>query len=288
MIKTLPARDSDELAHARRRELDIDHGDAKRLARETIEALQRGWYVDPDRRQVHWREAIEHSLGAKSSIPPDGALPRATRARVPETRVRVVNETTLAAAHELRLSGRDPLSLNFANGVVPGGGFLTGSRAQEEALCRASALYATLDGDPMYDAHRTMPQGESSPWCIVSPDVPVFRADDGTTLAAPWPCSFITCAAPYVPDVGPARSARLLQDRIWRVLEIAAARGYDSLVLGAWGCGAFGNNPTTTAKAFRSALESDQGRLFEDVVFAICDWSPERRFLGPFRDVFGG
>ena len=227
-------------------------------------------------------------MGAKSSIPPDVTLPRTTRARLPETQVRVVNETTLAAAHELRQRGRDPLSLNFANGVEPGGGFLAGARAQEEALCRGSALYATLHGDPMYDAHRTMPKGESSPWAIVSPDVPVYRADDGTTLAEPWLCSFITCAAPYEPQVGPARSALLLQDRIYRVLEIAAAHGYDSLVLGAWGCGAFGNNPTTTAKDFRTALESDLGQSFDEVVFAICDWSPERRFLGPFREVLGG
>jgi uncharacterized protein (TIGR02452 family) len=288
MLRTLPVRDGHELGEARRRELDLDRALAQRQAHQTIEALQRGWYVGPDGEQVHWREAIDHALASKSSIPGGGTLPRATRQRVAETRVRVANETTLAAAHDLLTRGLDPLSLNFANGVEPGGGFLRGARAQEEALCRASALYATLHGDPMYDAHRKMAHGESSPWCIVSRDVPVFRADHGATLPAPWLCSFITCAAPFEPSVGAARSALLLEDRIYRVLEVAAAHDYGSLVLGAWGCGAFGNNPTTTARAFRAALESDLGQSFDEVVFAICDWSPERRFLKPFADVFSG
>ncbi|WP_145385879.1 TIGR02452 family protein [Stieleria neptunia] len=67
---------------------------------------------------------------------------------------------------------------------------------------------------------------------------------------------------------------------------IAAAYGYRSLVLGAWGCGAFENDPKRTAQDFRDALESDFAGHFSTVVFAITDWSPERRFLGPFRDVF--
>jgi uncharacterized protein (TIGR02452 family) len=70
------------------------------------------------------------------------------------------------------------------------------------------------------------------------------------------------------------------------VLKIAQAFGYSSLVLGAWGCGAFANDPQRTAVDFRRALENDFSGAFSDVVFAITDWSAERKFLGPFRDVF--
>ncbi|RMF58961.1 MAG: TIGR02452 family protein, partial [Calditrichaeota bacterium] len=175
---------------------------------------------------------------------------------------------------------------NFANGIHPGGGFLSGARAQEEVLCRSSALYQTLVGDPMYEAHRKRPQPDSTDWAILSPDVPVFRTDDGTPLEEPWLLSFITCAAPYAPTVGQPRSGDLLQRRIHRVLAIARAYGYAALVLGAWGCGAFGNDPHRTARDFRQALETEFDGAFSDVVFAITDWSPERRFLGPFRDVF--
>ena len=122
-------------------------------------------------------------------------------------------------------------------------------------------------------------------WVIYSPDVPVFRQDDGTELDRLWLLSFITCAAPYVPKIGP-ESGDLLQKRIHRVLAIAQAFGYSTLVLGAWGCGAFGNDPRRTAVDFRAALENDFSGAFSDIVFAITDWSLERRFLGPFRDVF--
>jgi uncharacterized protein (TIGR02452 family) len=214
MIRSLPARDNETLADARRRELDIPREAALRIAHETMEALRTGRYPGPQDTEVDWHDLVDHALRSKVSIPPGGTLPRAHRPRAAETRVRVANETTLAAARALREDGRNPLALNFANGVEPGGGFLRGARAQEEALCRASALYATLVGDQMYEAHRKAPPGESSAWCIVSPDVPVYRADDGGTLPAPWPCSFVTCAAPYEPAVGAVRSALLLQDRI--------------------------------------------------------------------------
>ncbi len=196
------------------------------------------------------------------------------------------NETTLGAARRLADSGLKPIALNFANGTVPGGGFLRGARAQEEALCRSSALFETLVDDPMYAAHRERDLQDASDWVIYSPDVPVFRSDAGRALEEPWLLSFLTCAAPYEPVVGQPESGDLLQWRIQRVLEVASSLGYEALVLGARGCGAFHNDPHRTARDFRFALENDYGGVFSEVVFAIADWSPERRYLGPFRDVF--
>jgi uncharacterized protein (TIGR02452 family) len=127
---------------------------------------------------------------------------------------------------------------------------------------------------------------DSSDWCIVSPDVPFFRLDDGSNLDHPWTMDVITCAAPYAPTVGRERSRWLLKSRIRRILAIARSRGCDSLLLGAWGCGAFGNDPRDTALDFREALEGEFLGSFAHIAFAITDWSPERRFLGPFHDVF--
>jgi uncharacterized protein (TIGR02452 family) len=138
----------------------------------------------------------------------------------------------------------------------------------------------------MYEAHRKRPRLDSSDWAIYSPNVPVFRTDAGLELEDPWLLSFITCAAPYAPTIGQPESADLLQKRIHRVLAIAKAYGYATLVLGAWGCGAFANDPHRTATDFRQALENDFSSVFSDIAFAITDWSPERKFLGPFRDIF--
>lgn len=182
--------------------------------------------------------------------------------------------------------GLRPLALNFANGIHPGGGFLYGSRAQEEVLCRSSALYSTLVNDAMYEEHRKRPLPDSTDWAIYSPDVPVFRKDYGTELQEPWLLSFLTCAAPYAPGVGQPQSGDLLKKRIHRVLQIAQACQHDVLVLGAWGCGAFANDPHRTATDFKQALETDFSGAFSDIAFAITDWSPDRNCLGPFRDVF--
>lgn len=275
------------MAASRRRELDIPRDVAAALGRSAVTASRNGFYVIGDTQKVMWRDVVQAACAAKRSIAPDVALPPAERPTFPETRVQVTNETTLGASRRLVESGLRPLALNFANGVHPGGGFLNGARAQEETLCRSSALYQTVIDDPMYEAHRNRPEPDSTDWAIYSPHVPVFRSDDGHELLRPWLLSFVTCAAPYAPTIGQPCSGDLLQKRIDRVLAIARAYEHAALVLGAWGCGAFENDPHRTAADFRHALEDQYRGAFSDVVFAIADWSPERKFLGPFRDVFG-
>lgn len=279
-----PCLDGAEMATARQAELDLPRARALALGQSAVEALRRGSYVTGDGRPVELSAAVSAASAAKRSLPPAAALPERRSPGFPETRVVVANETTLGAGRRLVSAGERPLALNFANGVNPGGGFLHGARAQEEVLCRSSALFATLDGDPMYAHHAHSGTYESSDWVILSPDVPVFRDDGGANLDAPWLLSFATCAAPYEPRVGQPRAGDLLRARIGRVLAVARAFGYESLVLGAWGCGAFGNDPRRTARDFRTALEGPFAGAFREVVFAIADWSPERRFLGPFRD----
>ena len=285
-LHILPCVDSAAMAAARRQELSIGADVAAALGRSAVEAARCGFYVTRDGQKVDWRAAVQAACAAARSIAPDAALPAVGQSAFSETRVQVTNETTLGASRRLAERGLRPLALNFANGVHPGGGFLNGATAQEEALCRSSALYQTLVGDPMYEAHAKRSQPDSTDWAIYSPDVPVFRTDDGTELPDPWLLSFITCAAPYAPAIGQPRAGDLLQQRIDRVLAIAQAYGYATLVLGAWGCGAFGNDPRRTATDFRQALENGYSAAFPEVVFAITDWSPQRRFLGPFRDVF--
>ena len=285
-LNILPCLDSEQMAVSRRRELDISRGVAAALGQSAVEATRKGLYVTSDGEEVVWRDAVQAACVAKRSIGPEAMLPTNERAAFRETRVQVANETTLGASLRLGERGLRPLALNFANGIKPGGGFLGGARAQEEVLCRSSALYQTLVNDPMYEEHGKRRLPDSTDWAIYSPDVPVFRADDGTALQHFWFLSIITCAAPFAPLVGQPRAGDLLQKRIHRVLTVAWAYDHSALVLGAWGCGAFANDPNRTAVDFRRALENDFSGAFSDIVFAITDWSPERKFLGPFRDVF--
>jgi uncharacterized protein (TIGR02452 family) len=285
-LRILPCADSEQMASSRRQELNIPRVVAAALGQSAVEAAREGIYVTKAGQEVVWRDAVDAACAAKLSIDPDFMLPRSERIAFTETKLQVTNETTLGASLSLFARGLRPLALNFANGIHARGGFLGGARAQEEVLCRSSALYQTLVDDPMYQEHRRRQLPDSTDWAIYSPDVPVFRADDGTELQDPWLLNFITCAAPYAPVIGQPQAGDLLQKRIHRVLAIARSYGHSALVLGAWGCGAFANDPHRTALDFRQALETDYRGAFSDVVFAITDWSPERRFLGPFRNVF--
>lgn len=294
-LQIRPCLDSQELAEANRRSLDVDRLEASERGMTAVQIGKDGGYDGPRGSWIDLQDSIEAGRRAKRSISPDSPLPVPQADGDPgpvmehETVVQVANLTTLQAARRLVDAGLRPVALNFANGVRPGGGFLCGSRAQEEVLCRCSTLYDTLEGDPMYAAHRANDHKFSSDWAILSPDVPVFANDDGTVLEEPWLLSFLTCAAPVCrgDDAETKKIAGdLLQQRIHRVLAIARAFGYRELVLGAWGCGAFGNDPLRTAQDFRAALEGEFVGAFREVVFAITDWSPERRFVGPFREVF--
>ena len=80
----------------------------------------------------------------------------------------------------------------------------------------------------------------------------------------------------------------LLTERAGRVLAVAARHGVRTLVLGAWGCGVFRNDPVTVARVFRGHLADDgafAGR-FARVVFAVYDTSSAKTTLGAFQETF--
>lgn len=207
-----------------------------------------------------------------------------------KTLFEVTNETTLSAHRRHQAKGHNVVSLNFASATHPGGGFLSGARAQEEYLCRSSALYLTLKDWPMYGYHRAKGGCLYSDAMIYSPDVPVFRDDEHDLLPSPYHASFITSAAPLAKHASPAELPQLptvLRERIAKILSVAQAHGHDSLILGAWGCGAFGNDGHQVAELFHRALTVDCAGAFKEVTFAIVDTSPEERFIGPFAQRFG-
>jgi uncharacterized protein (TIGR02452 family) len=266
----------------------IDRKVAVRLGRETIAILDAGEYVAPSGTIITIRDAVDRSISGTRSYPPDTAIDHAA-SRDATTAVEVCNESTLTTARRLHADGLAPVALNFASAKNPGGGFLGGARAQEESIARASGLHACISGQPMYEHHKQLHDPIYSAWCLYSPRVPVFRDDAGNLLEAPVPCSFLTAAAPNANAVlarDPARGPELraaLALRIERVLAIAAAHDHEAIVLGAWGCGAFGNDPALVAELFGAALCGPYAGTFTRVCFSILDWSPEQRFIGPFR-----
>lgn len=264
---------------------------AAELGRNTVLILETGHYTNPAGELVEIGDLLARSVQGTCSFPPDHDLPSVQPGNEP-TRIEVENESTLAAAFRLVQLGSRPVALNFASAKHPGGGFLSGARAQEESLARSSGLYACLLGNPMYDFHKAQGDPLYSNYAIYSPDVPVVRDDEGVLLPKPYLCSFITSPAVNANVVlkrdrfAGQQVREAMRLRIGKVLTIASMHGHDGLVLGAWGCGVFGNDTSEIAALFHQALTGDFRCVFRRVVFAILDWSEEQRFIGPFAAVF--
>jgi uncharacterized protein (TIGR02452 family) len=261
------------------------------IAEETLAILKTGQYTNPSGRVVSLGKLLRRAKDGTCSYPPQARVPvPAFPDRSP--RIEVVHASTLDAARSLAKKGHRVAALNFASAKNPGGGFLTGARAQEESLARASGLYAMLLGDPMYDHHRALRDPLYTTWVIYSPDVPVFRLDEGQLLDEPYFCSFLTSPAVNVGalhhrDRRGDEIRRVMHERVERVLAVAALHGHEALVLGAWGCGVFRNDPEQIAELFQSALAGRFRGAFTHVVFAVLDSSDDKRSLGPFEQVFG-
>ncbi len=270
----------------------IDRVRAAELGHETLQILQDGAYTAPSGHRVDLREAIARARANTHTCPPEQEVPPIGSGQY-ATQITVTNASTLEAARRLVAAGHRPVALNFASARHPGGGFLSGARAQEESLARSSALYACLHGNPMYAWHETHRDPFYTDYVLYSPDVPVFRTDSGELLDEPYLCTFVTCPAVNAkvalerdPTCRPAIRT-VMARRIERVLAIAAAQHAMHLILGAWGCGAFGNDPHEIATLFHAALGGPYQGVFAEVVFAILDWSSTRTFIGPFEHMFG-
>jgi uncharacterized protein (TIGR02452 family) len=279
------------------------------IAAETIAILHRGSYDLPGGQRVEIGPQLAESIEASVHYRPADfrrvfaerdkqAAARRSAGQGAPPRFEVVNCTTLAAARRLIEADPavDPCCLNFASAKNPGGGFLGGSQAQEESLARASGLYACLQRFPeMYDANRGCRTCLYLDHMIYSPRVPVFRDDDDRLLDRPHAASFLTAPAVNRGAVGQNEPESLhrveatMLERIEKLLSLAVVHGHDTLVLGAWGCGVFRNDPSDVAAWFRQHLIDNQAfrGTFRTVVFAVFDRDERLGAYQAFARQFG-
>lgn len=255
------------------------------IARDTVSISERGSYSTPAG-PVPIGDAVSRAVAQTRLYLPEDVLSLPEQGELPH--IEVTNASSLAATRDL---GGDVACLVFASARNPGGGFLNGAQAQEESIARGSALYPCLlaAGD-FYAYHRASDDLGYSDRVIYSPGVPVFRDDKGNLLPQAYPVSFLTAAAPNLGAIlrnQPERAGAVpeaLRRRAVRVLHVAAAHGHRRLVLGAWGCGVFANDPAVVAQAFLTALRDN--RFFDHVVFAVYDRQPGTPVLNAFTAAF--
>lgn len=202
-------------------------------------------------------------------------------------KIYVTTNRTMEAAAEYY--GSKIAVLNFASATTPGGGVRKGSSAQEEALCRVSNLYLCLTDkklwEPFYQKNRDSKNNVHTDDIIYTPNVMVIKDDDYSMYQeSDWfRVDVITCAAPNLREV-PANSfnkdegepVMLSDDELYKVhykraikiMEVAAANDIEVLILGAFGCGAFRNNPKVVARAYKDAVEHFR-HAFKEIEFAV-------------------
>ena len=274
-------------------QLDISRDVARELGLQAVEIITKGFYVTKTGKQIPIKEYLLNSKANTITYTPEKTLPDHAIGSY-STEIEVINTTTLAAAKSLIDKGYNPVALNMASATSPGGGFLSGARAQEEYLCRSCTLFDCLRNNPMYSRVDFLTNPFYADYVIYSPDVVVFRDDDGELLDKPYLCSIMTSPAVFASAVHrymPERAGEIegiMWKRILKLLAVAQAYGHQALVLGAWGCGAFGNDGRMIAGLFHKALSENFAGRFEKVAFAITDWSAEKRFIGPFQREFKG
>jgi uncharacterized protein (TIGR02452 family) len=184
--------------------------------------------------------------------------------------------------------------LNFASPSKAGGEFQTGKRGQEEALARASALYPTIVGQTemyRYALANTSPLG--SDYMIYSPDVPFFREDSGQLMEEPFLVSIITASAVRAikcvgnPELeGAIRET--MKKRLRKVIHLAILHSHRILVLGAFGCGGFGNDPFVVAEIEKELLVDEGLAQFFDIVANPIDDGFKYQNYSAFSQVLSG
>jgi uncharacterized protein (TIGR02452 family) len=263
------------------------------MAQLTVAICEAGYYTSPTGARVSIADVLDASKDGTKLYSREN-IPALTTATFRQTQIEVKNETAFQALARLSATAKGHLAcLNFASAKNPGGGFLNGAIAQEEALASASGLYPCLLKAPeYYTRNRANRSTLYLDLIIFSPQVPFFRNDAGTLLDKPVLASVITAPAPNAGSVAQNEPNNLpeveqtLRHRAELVLGVAAAEKVDQLVLGAWGCGVFRNDPHLVARVFAELLKTKFDRVFAHVAFAVFDRSESQLTHRAFADEF--
>lgn len=177
--------------------------------------------------------------------------------------IRITNKGSVATILGVVTPSRVAV-LNFADALTPGGLVFEGIETQEEDLCRCSNLYPCISQDKVFDDYygynRSLENDIYSDRLIYSKDVLFFKDEDYWCIPIRTKCDVITCPAPVE-----CSDKQVFVNRIKCIIGATYSKGVDTLVLGGWGTGAFGNDSYLVATAFKEVL--DEYKLFDVVYF---------------------
>lgn len=268
-------------------------GKRVRILRETMKAAEDGFYFIDERvikLPVSFEQIKQTKLYSAKQI---AQLPEVSLLSDKPVRITLRNQDTLEAAfdlHQHRTEMEKPvLVLNFANPYRPGGGIRSKPGTQEEHLCVKTTLLCSLETEeawPFYQTNLDCGTMAQTDTILYSPNTVVIRNPDLSLREGPFPIAVMTVSAPIASRMEQEELPNLeniLRDRIRGMLRAATAEGYTRLVLGAWGCGNFGNDPELVARLFRDNLIGN----FEEATMAVFDNSEDQYRYSCFKKYFG-
>ena len=233
-----------------------------------------------------WMSAIDYSVHNQQFIPESAIISISDMQKADKPANIIVSQLRSfeAAAQYI---GKRTAVLNFASATNPGGGVEKGASAQEECLCRVSTLYPCLADQKMrasfYTPHRKNGNALHNDDIIYTPNVLVIKDDDHNPLSEPFSVDIISCAAPNLREqpsnqyntgdtvkvqISGDELLALHEKRASKIFSSAIANGVEILILGAFGCGAFQNDPHIVAQASKNVLH-DFAHYFHTIEFAI-------------------
>ena len=268
----------------------------KALAQETLEISRAGQYradnhiimFDAARPTELWTSEALDKLAQETELPQKGSA----------AALEVRGEGTVDAI--FRLAAGETLCpkigvLNFASAKNPGGGFLNGSVAQEECLAFCSNLYHIQtpgQGPRYYEINRANRDPVYTDTMLMG-DVTFFRTSDYALTERCVTCPVITAPAVNMGNVirtgdSAERAKAVMKGRMRKVLALFTKWGCTELILGAYGCGVFRNDPEDVARFWQELLEDEGwGQLFERITFSILERPGKDGNITPFRRRFG-
>lgn len=268
--------------------------DRKAVARETLQIMEQGYYVYEGKR-IDIQPDMDMSIRASSLITPEqGAKLLEKHVKSGSTKTyheRVENLSTVDAIRKLAKEGKENIGvLNFASAKNPGGGFINGAMAQEESLAASSTLYRTLTAhEEYYQKNRAQTSMMYTDHAIYSPDVIFFRDGGFRLVADPVKASVLTLPAVNMGQVllkgeDAAEAGRVMRRRMALALAVFAEQGAKNLILGAYGCGVFRNDPYQIAVWWKELLAENVGSHFDSVFHAVLDRSKNADCIRAFEN----
>ena len=264
-------------------------------ALETLQIIKENSYINNNGEKIEFKPWLNESVLKTELFTSEDLsykLEKIKKKNEYNTLIEITSEDSVSCI--LRLSNeskKEAMCLNFASAKNPGGGFLNGAIAQEESLALSSGLYESqLSVPQFYEKHKKMKSCIYTDSMIYSPNIPVFRNGDGELISKPKYVSFITSPAVNTGIVLRRESKseedikQLMAMRIKKLLALSLDKQHETLILGAWGCGVFQNDPKVIAELFYSELNGDFKNCFKHIVFAI--YSRNEKFINEFKTKF--